>query len=453
MEIIMKTARWSLILMMFMIFAAQGCKKKQHEEALQEAPPELEEPAATQEPAPASRPSVPVVEAPKADVKAASDAINVFALDLYRSFDAPKDKNCFFSPYSIAEVLTLVASGAAGATRDGMRKVLRLTLEDEPGLKAVAALRSSMSSTSVTLQSANRLWGQKDAVVKQPFQDAASKYFGAGLEPVDFKNDAGGACKKINGWIEQETAGRIKNLVTEDAVSAVTLLLLTNAVYFKGAWNEPFDPKKTASRPFHVPGKQDVQAPMMHHDPEDFPYAAVDGVRILEMPYKGGEISMVILLPEASTEAAPVPKTTGEPSKMEGELAELEAKLTKENLDTWLAVLKKTHIAVSLPRFTMQWKSMVKGALETMGMAEAFKETADFGGISDAKPWFIGAVIHGAFVEVNEQGTEAAAATALTGLMGRPLEFNADHPFVFIIKANKTNTILFMGRVVDPTAG
>jgi serpin B len=442
----MKTSRWGLILVMLVFLAAQGCKKKQPEKAPQEAPPEVEEPAAPQEPAPAPRPPLPVVEAPEADVKAASDAINGFALDLYKNVADPRDRNCFLSPYSIAEVLTLAASGAAGATRDGMRKVLRLTLEDEPGLKAVAALRSSMASTSITLRSANRLWGQKDAVIKQPFQDAASKYFGAGLEPVDFKGDAGGACKKINGWIEQETEGRIKNLVSEDAVSAVTLLMLTNAVYFKGAWNEPFDPKRTRPAPFHVPGREDVQASMMHHDPEDFPHAAVDGVRILEMPYKGGEISMVILLPETGDEAAAGSKT-------DSGLEDLEAKLTKENLDTWLAALKKTHLAVSLPRFTMQWKSMVKGALETMGMAEAFKETADFGGMSDTKPWFIGDVVHGAFVEVNEQGTEAAAATATGMLTGLPLEFNADRPFVFIIKENKTNTILFMGRVVDPTAG
>jgi len=216
----MKRAGYCLIPLMLALIAAQGCKKKQPEATPQEAPPKVEEPAAPKEPAPVPQPPIPVVEAPEADVKAASDAINGFALELYKTGAVPKDRNCFLSPYSIAEVLTLAAHGAAGATRDGMRKVLRITLEDEPGLKAVAALRSSMRSTSVTLQSANRLWGQKDAAIKQPFQDAASKYFGAGLEPVDFKNDAAGASKKINGWIEQVTAGRIKAMVPEDALGA-----------------------------------------------------------------------------------------------------------------------------------------------------------------------------------------------------------------------------------------
>jgi serpin B len=460
----MKKIHWILILMMVALVAAQGCKKKLPEATPQEGPPKVEEPAAPQEPAPVPQPPIPIVEAPEADVKAASDSANGFALDFYKNGAIPKDGNCFLSPYSIAEVLTLAASGAAGATRDEMRKVLRLTLEDEQGLKAVAALRSSMRSTSVTLQSANRLWGRKDAVIKQPFQAAASKYFGAGLEPVDFKNDAEGARKKINGWIEQLTAGKIKDMVPEGSLSDMTFLLLTNAVYFKGDWDRQFDPKMTQPRPFYVPGKPATQVPMMLLPGKEFPYAAADGLKILEMPYKGGEISMVILLPEIGAETAPPAETPEEATKSQKELAaqasdikkleELEAKLTKENWDRWLAALQKTHIAVNLPRFTLRWKSMVKDALETMGMGEAFKETADFGGMSETKPWFITGVLHEAFVEVNEKGTEAAAATALAVEGAAHISvFNADHPFVFIIKENKTSTILFMGRVVDPTAG
>jgi serpin B len=440
----MKPVCWKPFVMIFALAAAPGCKKKQPEPTPQEAPPKVEEPA------PVPRSPIPVVEAPEADIKAASDSANGFALDLYAKAGAPGDKNCFLSPYSIAEVLTLAASGAAGATRDEMRKVLHLTLEDEPGLRAVGALRSSMRSTSVTLESANRLWGQKDVVIKQPFQDAALKYFGAGLEPVDFKNDAEGAVKKINGWIEQLTAGRIKDMVPPDAVGPLTFLLLTNAVYFKGDWDEPFDPKMTRPQPFHVPGKKETQVPMMHLQGKEFPYAAVDGTRILEMSYEGGEISMVILLPETGAEGAP---SAGAPGASSKSLEELEAKLTKENLEKWLAALRKTEIFVHVPRFTLRWKSMVKDALETMGMREAFKETADFGGMSDMKPWFITGVIHEAFVEVNEKGTEAAAATAVAAEGGKPIEFIADHPFVFIIKENRTDTILFMGRVVDPTAG
>jgi serpin B len=255
------------------------------------------------------------------------------------------------------------------------------------------------------------------------------------ITQIDY-GDEEAARHTINSWVEERTESRIKDLIAPGVLDRWTLLVLVNAIYFKGEWTSQFDGNLTGEAPFWVASDSQVQVSMMTQK-HDFRVGEVDGLQILELPYAGDDLSMIVLLPK----------------EMDG-LAKLEGSLTVENLDGWTKVLTKTEVEVSLPRFELSFPFRLDDTLKSMGMLDAFSDQADFSGMDGTRELSIGAVLHKAFVAVNEQGTEAAAATAvimqLKALSFPSVVFRADHPFFFLIRENGTGSILFIGRVIDP---
>jgi serpin B len=290
------------------------------------------------------------------------------------------------------------------------------------------------------LNVADALWAQKDENFLESYLKQVQSAYGAGFHTVDFKSSPDGVRSTINRWVEQQTRDKIKDLLPSGTVTARTRLVLTNAIYFKGTWVNTFDKKDTHTDAFHVSSSQSVQAPLMHRSGE---YRYFDGgtFQMLELPYKGQRLAMLVVLPR---------KTDG--------LAELEDSFTAEAVAQWIAKLSFAHkVILTLPRFTMTQRFELGGTLAGMGMPLAFSRGADFSGMTGRPGFFISAAIHKAFVDVNETGTEAAAATGviMMGMAARqeppPIIFKADHPFLFMIRDTSSGSILFLGRVTDPT--
>ena len=377
---------------------------------------------------------------PAADVKTLAADSNAFATDLYGRL-AAGDGNLFFSPYSINSALAMTYGGARGETATQMAHVLHFSLPPDQLHPAAGELIKSLENGGAVdgkpayeLVVANALWGQKGYPYQPAFLSLLSKNYGAGLEQVDFAQ-AEQVRKQINAWVEKQTRDKIKDLIPAGSLNAQTRLVLTNAIYFKGAWADPFKKQLTKEEPFHLGGEQTVTAEMMHQQ-HQFPYMENDDMQAVELPYAGRKLSMVVLLPR----------------KVDG-LAALEKQLTPETIDRWFKELRGQDVQLTLPKFTMTRQFELSKELEALGMTDAFSSKADFSGISTAEGLMISQVIHKAFVDVNEEGTEAAAATAVTiraqAVFRRPppVVFRADHPFVFMIRDRDTNAILFLGRL------
>ncbi len=365
-----------------------------------------------------------------------------FALELYARL-RERDGNLFLSPYSVSTALAMTYAGARGDTAAQMADVLHFDLKGEALHRAfgqlVERLNEQGEKGGYQLSVANALWGQKGYGFLKEFLDLTEAHYGAGLHEVDFEKGLEAARQTINAWVEEETQDKIKELIPKGALDVLTRLVLTNAIYFKGDWASPFEEEETKDEPFTLLDGQKLDVPMMHQT-EKFGYAEDEGLQVLELPYVGKELSMVVLLPKSA----------------DG-LADLEKSLTAENLEKWLAGLRRRNVVVALPRFKVTCGFALGKALKSMGMTDAFSPAAaDFSGMNGGKePLWIGAVIHKAFVEVNEEGTEAAAATAvmMVGGMARPEPtpvFRADHPFLFLIRDTRTGSILFLGRVANP---
>ncbi len=382
-----------------------------------------------------------VIADEKTDVKAAVKSNNEFAFDLYdklKEVAEKKDGNMFFSPASIETALAMTYAGARGQTAREMKQVLHFTLEDKKLHPAFAKLAKvlSVKKRGLELSIANALWGQKEYKFLPGFLALNKNNYEAGLKEVDFENATEEARQTINKWVEDNTNNRIKDLIKN--LSPSIRLVLTNAIYFKGTWKYQFKKKDTKKEKFQLSKRKSAQVHMMHMKDARLKYLKGDGFKALELPYAGGEFSMLILLPD----------------KVDG-LDTLEGKLTGKNLKSWLSRMHKQEIAeVALPRFKMTKDYELGKTLAELGMPCAFNSArADFSGMTGSKELFIGKVIHKAFVDVSEKGTEAAAATAVTmdsGMPAPPPVFRADHPFVFVIRDNKSGAILFMGRVANP---
>ena len=362
---------------------------------------------------------------------------NAVALNLYQRLSA-QPGNLFFSPYSISSALTMTYAGAGGRTASQMASVLRLGGDAHAACRDLAAsLDEAARLGKVELSVANALWGQEGFGFNKPFLELAKRYYGAGLHEMDFKRDSEGARKTINTWVQGKTAERIKELIGPGILDAMTRLVLTNAIYFKGDWAARFDKGATLEEDFHLDGGKAVRAPMMRQT-QEFRYSEAPGLQILEMPYSGGRLSMIVLMP----------------SKADG-LKALESRLDEQALSGWLKGLRRGKVQVILPRFKTSSGFRLDSVLKAMGMRDAFSlKSADFSGMDGKKDLYIGAVLHKAFVDVNEEGTEAAAATAVVMAIkaapAAPPMFRADHPFLFLIRDAKTGAILFMGRLADP---
>jgi serpin B len=387
--------------------------------------------------------SASAVKASTDDVKSVADGNNRFALDLYGKLKTG-DENLFYSPYSISTALAMTYAGARGQTAEQMAKVLHFDLPPDRLHPACGGLIGSLNEAGekggFQLRVANRLWGQKGESFLKSFLNLTERSYGAGLSEVDFVGDTEAARKTINDWVEKQTAEKIKELIKKGLLDRSTALVLTNAIYMKADWLSKFKKHETRDEPFFAAGGKELKVPTMHQTAR-FGYAEADNLQVLEMAYAGERLSMVVLLPR----------------EKDG-LGGLEQGLKLESLVNWLAQLKPHKVQVLLPKFKSTREFSLNDVLRSLGMAKAFTPgEADFSGMNGKRNLYISAVVHKAFVAVDEEGTEAAAATGVAmALTAAPMpeqiiEFRADHPFVFLIRDLQTGAILFMGRVTDPS--
>ena len=367
-----------------------------------------------------------------------------FALNLYQQLASETTtENIFFSPYSISTALAMTSAGARGKTATQMNQVLNFTLPPTTLHPAFAQLTYQLTNVQgYQLSIANRLWAQNNFSLLPPFVKITDDFYGAKIESLNFAN-APEATGKINNWVSERTQNQIKDLLNRCDVGENTRLVLTNAIYFKGNWENKFDSKTTKEAPFTLASGKQEQVSLMYQS-NHFGYAEDQDLQVLEMPYNGNKLSMVILLP----------------AKPDG-LPNLERNLTTANLEKWLSVSQQ-EVKVWLPKFKFEQGVNLKDTLSQMGIVDAFNESgkADFSGITDQTNLYISKVIHKAFVEVDEEGSKAAAATAVTMCKGEcpkaappmPILFRADRAFLFLIKERQSGSILFMGRFPNPSS-
>lgn len=371
------------------------------------------------------------------------EANNQFALDLYQRYQAQEEGNIFFSPYSISSALAMTYEGAKGETAKEMQSVFYFPENEENLRNGYKQLNQAINQADkdYQLRVANALWAEEDFGFLTEYFNLVNRYYGAEITNLDFKGNAEESRLTINDWIEEETEDKIKDLIPADAVNPLTRLILTNAIYFKGDWLQEFDQNQTTERDFKVSEGEVVRAEMMQRTDEEaeFNYFQNEQLQVLELPYQGEELSMLIFLPK------------------ENDINALGNDLTVEKIEEWKEGLREQRVKVYLPKFKFETKYFMKEDLSDMGMPSAFSNLADFSGMTGRKDLFISEVIHQAFIDVNEEGTEAAAATAvvmelLTAGPGPEIPiFHADHPFIFMIQQKDSGNILFLGRVMNPT--
>jgi serpin B len=376
------------------------------------------------------------------ELKVLAVSNNAFGLDLFGKLRVEKG-NLAISPLCLSMALTMTWAGARGETAREMQKVLHLdgTIDQVPALAGKLLHGYQDPALGVTLRLADRLFGEKTARLRPAFTDRMSASFGAPVEPVDFLNAADASRQHINAWVAEATADRIKDLIPPGGVDRSTQLVLVNAIYFLGTWRSPFFRQATAAVAFHLTPSESHDVPTMRQDMW-VSFAATDGVKLLELPYRGGAFAMTLVLPDA----------------VDG-LGAVEAQLSPATLERWLVTLASATVSVVLPKFEIDPPAlMLNEPLRSLGMMLAFDgRKADFGGLAE-EPSHVSGIFHKAFVKLDEQGTEAAAATTIReGKKARPeppkLEFHADHPFLFFLRDVRSGLILFMGRVADPTVG
>ena len=373
---------------------------------------------------------------------------SAFALDLYRLLaERRDDENLFYSPYSISLALAMTYAGARGETEEQMADALHFTLSQADLHTAFNALDQELSKRGegaegkdgegFRLNIANAIWGQEDYQFLDTFLDVLAENYGAGLRVLDFASDPEKARGTINEWVSQETEGKIENLIPRNALGPLTRLVLTNAIYFNAAWAHPFEEAATRDAPFTRLDGTEVTVPMMRQT-ESFGYIQGEGYHAAELPYDGGEMSMVVVLPDAER------------------FETFEESLDAQQVQSLIEDITYRQVTVSLPRFEFDSALGLNEALGELGMPAAFSGAADFSGMTGNQDLFISDVLHKAYVSVDEEGTEAAAATAVvmaeSAMPTEPVEFTADHPFLFLIRDRGTGAILFVGRVLDPTA-
>ena len=364
-----------------------------------------------------------------------------FALELYSQLKSSPG-NLFFSPYSISTALAMTCAGARGNTEKQMGQVLHFANQHElnSAFKTLQSqLREASKQKGIELNSANALWAQRDHPFLPAFLNIAKGEYQANINQADFHTGAEPARGELNRWVARETKDKIHDILPPGSVDSLTRLVLANAIYFKGAWAKPYEKSETSTQPFHITGTRQVDVPLMHH---------LDGVRYMEnaefqaaeLPYEGGQLSMLVLLPR----------------KVDG-CGSLENGLNPKLLSDALSQMRKRHVEIFLPRFKLESSFDLNGALAKMGMPDALGAKADFSGMDGTRTLFISGVFHKAWGEVNEEGTEAAAATAV-GIAASavavapppPPVFRADHPFIFLLRDTRSGSLLFIGRLANP---
>lgn len=379
------------------------------------------------------------------DSQTIANANNDFAIRLYSKLQAAgkKNENLFFSPYSISTALAMTATGAENQTEVQMLKTLGLPTKTEKQKlhsaigKVIKELNDRGQENDYQLSIANALWGQIGYEFLPEFIELAGNNYDGGLNEVDFAGATETTRQTINSWVEKKTNDKIQNLISKGVLDSMTRLVLTNAIYFKADWANGFKADRTQNADFTLAGGEKISVPMMNQTAE-FNYVEIDNFQLLELPYINNELSMLAFLPK----------------EIDG-LGEFEKTLTIKNINQWLGKSNKCKVIVSIPKFKMTSKFNLNNVLKSLGMADAFSADADFSAMTGQKDLYISDVIHKAYVDVNEEGTEAAAATAvvmrLTSISPQELPiFRVDRPFLFLIRDNLSGTILFIGRLVNP---
>lgn len=362
---------------------------------------------------------------------------NAFAVNFYNALKATEG-NFLFSPYSILTAFAMTYAGARGETEQQIAKVFGFSPGEE--FHATVSnlekqLKAEQQHNDVLLLSANSIYPQIQYPFLDRFLSLLEQYYQVNLTEVDYQNNLQAAQDTINHWVAEQTQNKITELIPPNALTELTRLVLVNAVYFKGKWASPFEKDLTITEPFWVTSEHQIKVPMMQQSGR-FSYAENLEVQVLELPYGGENFSLMILLP-----------------REKNGLAELEKNLTLENFYQWLQPMYPRQVEVSLPRFQVNFKSELSHALTEMGVKDAFnRDKANFSGMDGQENWlYIENVFHQAGIEVNEEGSEATAASAVQ-IAERclPPSFIANHPFMFLITENQTGTILFLGRLVNP---
>jgi len=383
-------------------------------------------------------------EVAPSDISSLTDGNSVFAFDLYRLL-SKEEGNLFYSPYSISVALAMTYAGARGDTEKQMADTLKFYLSQNQLHPAFNSLDQELASRGegakgkdgegFRLNIVNAIWGQKDCAFLISFLDTLAENYGAGLRILDFINETEPSRITINDWVSDETEGRIEDLIPQGAITQMTRLVLTNAIYFNAAWQYPFEEDSTSPGVFYLLNGEEVTVPMMEQQ-ESFSYTEGDNYQAIELPYNGQELSMVIILPES------------------GQFETFEKIIDYQKVKSIIESLKRQEVRLKMPKFEFDSSFGLKKTLTEMGMPVAFSAEADFSGITGKKDLFISDVIHKAFVSVDEAGTEAAAATAvimeLTAIPETPVEVTLNRPFIFLIRDIETGAILFLGRVMNP---
>lgn len=368
---------------------------------------------------------------------ATADGLGRFAFGFHRQRSGEAG-NLFFSPLSIHAALAMTAAGARGETLDQLRRVLALPEEDGPGAAGDLARFTAANRGPVALDIASALWGQAGIAWKRDFVSVLDERFGAGFRQADFSGDPEGERGRINAWVARETGDRITSLVPAGTIFPLTRLVVASAIAFKGSWREEFDPAMTTEQPFHRADGVTSRAMLMRREGIERLHQG-EGFQLLRLPYEGGGLEMVVVLPAAN----------------DG-IAALESAITAEDFARWVDAAEETEVEIHLPRFRIDRWFEASATLTALGVTDLFTAgRADLGGMTDAERIAISKVFHQAFVEVDEKGTVAAAATAVVANAPappppRPVVFRADRPFLFVIRDSVRGTVLFLGRLSDP---
>ena len=382
------------------------------------------------------------------DVDDAASAVNAFAIDIYRQL-AAEGGNIFFSPYSISSALAMTYAGARGETAEEMADVLHFTGLGQDVHAAMGALQhrfNAIPEEMGSLNIANRLWLDKRENLTPDFMALMKEFYGADAGVADFLNDYDTERVKINDWVARETRDRIRDLLQEGNVTPETILVLVNAIYFNAAWQVPFDRLLTRDEPFRTGRDEQHDVPMMNQT-RFFRYGENSYAQLIKIPYEIPGLSMLILLPRENEDFT--------------QMEELEKQLTHEALASWRADMGFSRVTLRMPRFRDEQRYALGDVLQRLGMNLAFTASADFSGMvkepRDGPPVHMDFVVHKAFIELDEERTEAAAATGIgisvTSARIEPepiIEFNADRPFIYFIIDEETGLILFMGRMEQP---
>jgi serpin B len=385
---------------------------------------------------------IPALAAPRPQQTDVVAGNNAFAFELYQA-SRDQNENIILSPYSVSTALAMTYAGARGETESQMADVLHFTLPQEELHTALGDLSAQLNSGEggdegdLQLHIANALWAQEGYPFRQDYTDLVQSSYDAGLQTLNFEADPEASRQTINDWVSAATEDRINDLLGPDTITDRTRLVLTNAIYFKAQWASQFEEEATQDGPFTLSDGSDVTVPMMHQT-ENFGYLQGDGFQAVELPYVDNTAAMLVLLPD------------------EGQFDTFEGALTAEQFDSIRGSLEYKQVALQLPRFSYEASFDLVPPLQSLGMTDAFTDAADFSGMSD-ESLLISAILHKAFVLVDENGTEAAAATAVVmevtaAPADMPIEMTVDRPFLYVIYDQTSGAILFMGRVLNPAS-